>query len=291
MLMETALVVTMTGLMMHMGDKVEAPNVRKSVAIVVGQDHAHTPRVSVRKCFRSDVPQDFSLVLKAGDRISFLDDVVTPGSAIASQAFLDHTPSLVEPITNAVVVGAVRARKPHKKVVAWLDYPKGELDIAWYHPRQARFVREGQVPVTQCVPKVTWLVAPTTGGVRMRIDRKDAPPIIILLKQSALVEITNQPATTASDDVSASAHFASYVGVLRRRYFIMPKRFPRVESGPNCEGLPTINHEPTAYDLSNLIGPRIPAIAAALQPGAECGEIELPPHNLDHPACTNTDWP
>src|SRR5687768_9313934 len=111
MLMETALVVSMTGLMTHMGDKAKAPNVRKSVAIVVGQHHAHTPRVSVRKCFRSDVPQDFSHVLQAGDRISFLDDV-TPGSAIASQAFLDHTPSLVEPITNAIVVGAVRARKP-----------------------------------------------------------------------------------------------------------------------------------------------------------------------------------
>ncbi len=295
---ETVLVILMLGLMTHVGDeKIGGPDPKNAVAIIADRNNTH--HVPVLYAFTDFSTPPFTYHFLPHDRVTFVKGV-SAGAARTTCDFRDYTPSILEPLTNSLVDEPVTRAERHKSVAAWIDYPEGELGRVGYQPDEANFFRGSDLVRTQCVPAATYFFAKTetNDDILMQIEHDDGEKVEVPLTRNAFIFVVNQPTLPLPPtDPIASAHFANYGSVLKRRYGVVPRRIASVAAGDPCTLPGTLPRNTTLGDLALqfvttrlLVTDAIRALQMQNQLAAATPEV-FKIRVSEHPACTNTDWP
>lgn len=322
MLFESLVAVLMSGLVTHVGtEQTGGPDVKRCAALAADRHQHHEPRLIIEGAF-TESGDAVDRRLLPGDRLELLgiDGAgATPiedfcfnctGSDLCELCelpglpkFRQFVPTLTEPLTQSLLDDDVRDCKPHDNVVAYLMYPAGVLFNSYYHDKESKYVRGGEVVRSQCVPQVTGYIGIGAGAVILRHHGTNAHPDIPLAPLAVVTLINQADSGDPPDDV-ATAHFRNYGGLLKRRYFIVPRRTASITRGNNCTENPKLKDGTTVDELPDIFlaqyvtrfataGPlQSFAAQAAQQPTSKPG-----PHIFrtitfsEHPACTNTAWP
>ena len=290
MIIAAALTIWIKGLMTHIGDD-RRPNLKAGVALIEAEHH-----VPIVIIFTDDIasscpttPQEelCFVPLLDDDLITFSGGLDTNGMAEISPNIRDYLPHLQEPITNMNISDDSRLLKRKDHVAAWLQYPKGYLDIAFFQHEKANFFRKDKSKIdparSQCVPHITQFTAPTTGTVTMTITHTSGSPTPIDLNADALVLLLNDvPYDHHPTAKELEEHFTEYVGVLKKRALVAD-HIAIVRSGDPCGLGPQF---PTTEDDFKLAA-KTKGIATPLSGLIPFFRILI---NAD-PACTNSGWP